>query len=111
MDRGETVRELKKLENVPDEETMMDKYGEVMNTFLTDADVQLSVLMAAGDQEAEVIDNIGMGPVPQLFILMKGLAETLANFGDLLEMIDVEGFLDGTLQMIKEEILEKVKEK
>lgn len=110
MNREEAARGLKELKKEENTETMMDGFDRIMDELLTDTNVQLSVFMPEGDQEPEVVDNIGAGPVVQFYILEKALAVTLVEFGDLLDMVDVEGFVDGTLELVKEEVMERVKE-
>lgn len=86
---------------------MMDieKFGEVINTLLTDTDYQLLLHMPEGTQKMILKDNLNMGPTVHFYALLRGLIAALEEFISYLDPDKIEEFVDEVLAMVKEEIM------
>ena len=104
MDKHKALRRnLKQMEK--DGTLNIDSFGEIIDNFLVMNHVQLLVDMPEGTQEVTIRDNTGLGAVTQFYILLKALPEVYRNFGEILGMIDQEGFVTKSLEMVKDVVL------
>lgn len=87
----------------------LEVFGKLMDDFIKKCHVQMLVEMPEGTNDASLTDNIGAGPVVQLYILINAMGPVLA------EMIGIDGildpckaadFLDGVLEMVKHDVLD-----
>ena len=87
----------------------LDSFGEIMDKFILDNDISLLINMPAGTIEPEIQDNIGMGPVMQLYILLNALVAVVKNVTDLMgiEKDAREDLVDGILDLVKKDIMEE----
>ena len=90
----------------------LDTFGEVMNGFIKENKVTMLVTLPEGSDDPVIKDNIKMGCVPQFYILTKAIVPIFMEIYDrILDHSRWEEFVDKTLEMVKEEIAEKVQEK
>lgn len=84
----------------------LEQFGDIIDRVLTDNHVQLLIDMPPGTQAVTLEDTIGLGPVPQFYILLKALPAVFREFSHILKKDCDEKFIDGLLDLVKEEILE-----
>ena len=86
----------------------LDSFGEIMDKFILDNDISLLINMPAGTIEPEIQDNIGMGPVMQVYILLNALPRIVTETMDLMGIPDSERehLYDELLKLVKDDILE-----
>ncbi len=91
-------------------ELTLDKFGEIMDNFLTKNHIQMLVDMPKGTQNVTIIDNTGAGPVIHFYILLKALPAVFKKLAEMIEINPAEDFIDTTLGMVKSEILKVLKD-
>ena len=86
----------------------MDSFGEIMDKFILENEVGMSIIMPEGTIEPEIQDNTGMGPVMQFYILLNALVAVVKNVTDLMgiEKDAREDPVDGILDLVKKDIME-----
>ena len=92
-----------------EENEFLDKLGEVMDGFLKDAPISLVVYSEEESDKWEIKCNVdSLGPVVQFYILLKALPLVFDQFKHILDKDLTEDFIDETLKLVKEEIMEVV---
>ena len=92
-----------------EENEFLDKLGEVMDGFLKDAPISLVVYSEEESDKWEIKCNVdNLGPVVQFYILLKALPLVFDQFKHILDKDLTEDFIDETLKLVKEEIMEVV---
>ena len=86
----------------------LDSFGEIMDKFILENEVGMSIIMPEGTIEPEIRDNTGMGPVMQFYILLNALVAVVKNVTDLMgiEKDAREDLVDGILGLVKKDIME-----
>ena len=86
----------------------VDSFGEIMDKFILENEVGMSIIMPEGTIEPEIQDNIGMGPVMQFYIVLNALVDITKNVTDLMgiEKDSREDMVDGILGLVKKDIME-----
>lgn len=86
----------------------VDSFGEIMDKFILENEVGMSIIMPEGTIEPEIQDNIGMGPVMQFYIVLNALVDITKNVTDLMgiEKDAREDMVDGILGLVKKDIME-----
>lgn len=86
----------------------LDSFGEIMDKFILENEVGMSIIMPEGTIEPEIQDNTGMGPVMQFYILLNALVAVVKNVTDLMgiEKDAREDLVDGILDLVKKDIME-----
>lgn len=89
------------------EKLTIEKFGEIMDGFLQENEIDLLITLPEGSMDPKLQDNAGMGPVVQLYILLAALPVIL---GKTLAMMQIdesekESVVDGMLEMVKGELL------
>ena len=86
----------------------LDSFGEIMDKFILENEVGMSIIMPEGTIEPEIQDNTGAGPVMQLYILLNALVAVVKNVTDLMgiEKDAREDLVDGILDLVKNDIME-----
>ena len=87
----------------------LDSFGEIMDKFILENEVGMSIIMPEGTIEPEIQDNTGMGPVMQFYILLNALVAVVKNVTDLMgiEKDAREDLVDGILDLVKNDIMEE----
>ena len=87
----------------------LDSFGEIMDKFILENEVGMSIIMPEGTIEPEIHDNTGMGPVMQFYIVLNALSRIVTETMDLMG-IDKdarEDLVDGILDLVKRDIMEE----
>ena len=80
-----------------------------MDGFLKDAPISLVVYSEEESDKWEIKCNVdSLGPVVQFYILLKALPLVFDQFKHILDKDLTEDFIDETLKLVKEEIMEVV---
>lgn len=87
----------------------LDSFGEIMDKFILENEVGMSIIMPEGTIEPEIQENTGMGPVMQFYILLNALVAVVKNVTDLMgiEKDAREDLVDGILGLVKKDIMEE----
>lgn len=87
----------------------LDSFGEIMDKFILENEVGMSIIMPEGTIEPEIQDNTDMGPVMRLYILLNALVAVVKNVTDLMgiEKDAREDLVDGILDLVKRDIMEE----
>ena len=93
----------------------LDTFGAIMDDFITANEVQMLITMPKGTNDPEIQDNMGIGPVGQLYFLMAAIApmfrEMLKLFSDAeMPIEEKEQLADGILKLIRHDMLEEEEE-
>ena len=86
----------------------LDSFGEIMEKFILENEVGMSIIMPEGTIEPEIQDNTGMGPVMQFYIVLNALSRIVTETMDLMEIEKDarEDLVDGILDLVKQDIME-----
>ena len=86
----------------------LDSFGEIMDKFILENEVGMSIIMPEGTIEPEIQENTGIGPVMQFYILLNALVAVVKNVTDLMgiEKDAREDLVDGILDLVKKDIME-----
>lgn len=84
----------------------IEKFGEIMDDFLKDNHVIMQIEMPEGSDVPEVKDNTGCGPGIQFYMLLKAMPYMLDEMISVTGDLEVEGFLDGVLELVKKDVLD-----
>ena len=89
-------------------ELNIDTFGKIVDDFLEGEDIYLMVHMPKGTIRTEIKSNCGGGPVIDMYVLVQALRYTIDKLfeSDMLDESMKEEFLDGTLELVKRDILE-----
>lgn len=87
----------------------LDSFGEIMDKFILENEVGMSIIMPEGTIEPEIQDNTGAGPVMQFYILLNAIVAVVKNVTDLMgiEKDAREDLVDGILDLVKRDIMEE----
>ena len=87
----------------------LDSFGEIMDKFILENEVGMSIIMPEGTIEPEIQDNTGMGPVMQFYIVLNALSRIVTETMDLMgiEKDAREDLVDGILDLVKKDIMEE----
>ena len=86
----------------------LESFGEIMDKFILENEVGMSIIMPEGTIEPEIQDNTGMGPVMQFYILLNALSRIVTETMDFMgiENDAREDIVDGILDLVKKDIME-----
>lgn len=92
-------------------EMNLETFGEIMDKFIEDYNIQLVVEIPEGSSEPSVIDNTGLGSVMQFYILLSAMEKVIP---EVLRMADTdpdkyEQLIDSILELMKEDIMDVLK--
>lgn len=92
---------------------LIEEFGKAIDNILEESDVRMMVRLPEGSMDAEVVSPFTdrLGPVMDFYILLHGLSKVVQ---DLVEQEpdlnpDREAMVDGILEMVKKDIMDKVK--
>ena len=89
-------------------EMNLEKFGEIMDKAITEADAAMLIRMPAGTQEATVQCNLGIGPVGELFFLLSAIPATMKKLNDMLEgQLDRESFANAVCELLRKDLMEE----
>ena len=89
----------------------IDKFGEIMEKIIEKFHVQMLIEMPEGTNEPEIADNIGLGGVVQLYILLAALKPIYKDiYEKVLDHNKQEDFIDAILAIVKTELMSVVEE-
>lgn len=97
-------------------ELNLDTFGEIVDEFLKENEIQMLITIPKGSITPEVRDNVGLGPVVHFYILLKALTTVVKETVDVMS-IDAgspewEHTVDAILSLVKQDIMDsKPKEK
>lgn len=80
----------------------IDQFSEIMDDFIKKNDIQMLIRMLPGSTDCEIIDNVGMGSVVHLYIILQSI-ETI--YKDMLKQMEIDHsdeLLEGILDLVRE---------
>lgn len=91
-------------------ELNLDSFGEIIDRFLMDNEVQMLLTLPKGTLDVQVQDNTGLGSTVQFYILLNAIEQIcdamLKDMGIERKSAEREKVVDTLLGMIKDEIME-----
>lgn len=91
-------------------ELNLDSFGEIIDRFLMDNEVQMLLTLPKGTIDVQVQDNTGLGSTVQFYILLNAIKPIcdamLKDMGIERKSAEWEKVVDTLLGMIKDEIME-----
>lgn len=90
-------------------ELTIDTFGEIMDGFIRDNDIQMMIEMPKGTLDPKVKDNVGAGPVLHFYILLNAIPPICKQMVNDLGLVDCEQMIDEMLGIVKAEIMEELK--
>ena len=90
----------------------IETFIKEIDEFLEENHIQMLIDMPEGTLDPKLEDNANLGGTVQFFILLKALPEAYMNMIRPMLFPDKEEFfIDGILEMVKEEMLQKKEER
>lgn len=88
-------------------ELNIDTFGEIMDDFIEKNHIQMLIDIPEGTNEPQIKDNAQLGGVVQFYILLSAMKPIYKDIHDrLLDHSRHEDFIDGILQVVKNELME-----
>lgn len=90
-------------------ELNLDSFGEIIDRFLMDNEVQMLLTLPKGTLDVQVQDNTGLGSTVQFYILLNAITPIcdamLKDMGIYRKSAEWKKVVDTLLGMIKDEIM------
>lgn len=90
-------------------ELTLDSFGEIIDNFLKENEIQMLLTLPAGSLDTQFKDNVGVGSTVQFYILLKAIKPIV---DDIQKTVGIdpkshewEQCVDTLLKMVKEEVL------
>lgn len=92
-----------------DEKLTIERFGEIMDDFLKENEINMLLTLPEGTIEPKISDNTGMGCIVQFYILLAALPEVFEKLFEvlLLDKNKKEELVDDMLGMVKKELIER----
>lgn len=95
-------------------ELNLDTFGEIVDEFLKENEIQMLITIPKGSITPEVRDNVGLGPVVHFYILLTALTTVVKETVDVMS-IDAgspewEHTVDVILSLVKQDIMDSKSE-
>lgn len=89
-------------------EMTIEKFGEIVDRFITDAHIQMMIDLPEGTEEPKIYNTAHLGSVIEFYILMRAIK---SGFKDMLkEMSQIPDFnSDGDTDVLIDQLLELIK--
>lgn len=88
----------------------IEKFGEIMDEFLKENEIQMLFTMPKGTLDVEVRDNANLGSVVQFYIVLNSITKICSNMKDAMGIdegsADWTNTVDALLAMVRAEIIE-----
>lgn len=88
----------------------LDSFGEIIDKFLKENEIQMLLTLPAGTQDVQVEDNTGLGSTVQFYILLKAFKPIASDMQKTVgidpKSHEWEQVVDTFLSMIKKELLD-----
>lgn len=88
------------------EKLTIEKFGEIMDDFLRENEINMLITLPEGSIEPRIQDNTGMGWVVQFYILLAALPPVFKGMFEMMES-EKESLIDGMLELVKNELMEQ----
>lgn len=92
-------------------ELNLDSFGEIIDRFLMDNEVQMLLTLPKGTLDVQVQDNTGLGSTVQFYIMLNAIKPIcdamVKDMGIDRKSAEWEKVVDTLLGMIKDEIMEE----
>lgn len=88
----------------------LDKFGEIIDSFLKDNNIAMLIKVPEGTLDPVVKDNTGMGSVIKFYILLvalKAIGKQLRSDMGITSQEEWEGATDGILKLVKKDLMEE----
>ena len=89
----------------------LDTFGKMMEGFLLENKVQMLITMEEDTMDPDIQDNIHLGPVVHFYIMLHSLEKIVQTLVErVIEPSKAEELIDTLLDLVKEDIMENLKE-
>ena len=79
--------------------------GEIVSGILEKGHVQMLIDIPAGKLDPVIKDNTNLGPAVQFYIVLSAMSTVLQSFSGYFDRDGLESFVDGCLDMVKQDVL------
>lgn len=88
----------------------LDTFGEIMDEFLKENEIQMLITLPEGSETPEIESNTGLGPVVHFYILLKALTTVVKETVDAMSINagspEWEHTVDAILSLVKQDIMD-----
>ena len=95
-------------------ELNLDTFGEIVDEFLKENEIQMLITIPEGSITPETRDNVGLGPVVHFYILLKALTTVVKETVDAMSINagspEWEHTVDVILSLVRQDIMEPEEE-
>lgn len=91
----------------------LDTFGEVMDKFIKENEIQMLITLPEGSVDAEVQDNVNAGGVMQFYIMLNAFQSIVKRMKEDMKRADLEldeskweDVVDSLLSLLKKELME-----
>lgn len=92
----------------------LDTFGEIVDEFLKENEIQMLITIPEGSITPETRDNVGLGPVVHFYILLKALTTVVKETVDAMSINagspEWEHTVDVILSLVRQDIMEPEEE-
>ncbi len=91
------------------EKLTIEKFGEIMDDFLKENEINMLITLPEGSIEPQIQDNIAMGCVVQFYILLATLPTVFKEMFRTMNLDETkeESLIDSMLEMVKGEVMKQ----
>lgn len=95
-------------------ELNLDTFGEIVDEFLKENEIQMLITIPEGSITPETMDNVELGPVVHFYILLKALTTVVKEMVDAMSINagspEWEHTVDVILSLVRQDIMEPEEE-
>ena len=92
----------------------LDAFGEIMDKFIRESEIQMLITLPEGSVDAEVQDNVKAGGVMQFYIMLNAFPSVVKRMKEDMKRADLEldeskweDVVDALLELLKKELMEE----
>lgn len=92
----------------------LDAFGEIMDKFIKESEIQMLITLPEGSVDTEVRDNINAGGVIQFYIMLNAFPSVAKRMKEDMKRADLEldeskweDVVDALLELLKKDLMEE----
>lgn len=92
----------------------LDAFGEIMDKFIRESEIQMLITLPEGSVDAEVQDNVKAGGVMQFYIMLNAFPSVAKRMKEDMKRADLEldeskweDVVDALLELLKKDLMEE----
>lgn len=90
----------------------LDAFGEIMDKFIKESEIQMLITLPEGSVDAEVQDNVNAGGVMQFYIMLNAFPSVAKRMKEDMKRADLEldeskweDVVDALLELLKKDLM------